>query len=137
MHLEANVFDRCLSLLHGTKSKGVSIMSNRTQQQWQQLQDNINDFLQSSAGYIVTLNTRKTLRQADLAEIILNFERPLNRKIYGTKWQTKGTPLGWVHNLEHKNRKSHSHRILAINADVCATDVKRHSRHIWEKTKQT
>ena len=56
-----------------------------TQEQWQQLQDNINDFLQSGAGYIVTLNTRETLRHTDLAEIILKFERQLNRKIYGTK----------------------------------------------------
>ena len=108
-------------------------MSNMTQEQWQQLQDNINDFLQSGAGYIVTLNTRETLRHTDLAEIILKFERQLNRKIYGTKWRTKGTQLGWGHNLEHKNGNSHSHSILAINDDVSATDVKRHSRHIWKK----
>lgn len=108
-------------------------MHTMTKQEWVQRQEDIQVIADYGFDYAVTFNTRKLIPQTHLREMVLEFERRLNRKLFGTNWRKTGTRLQWVHNYEHTSGNSHAHSVCKLCEGVDATKFKRQARHIWGK----
>ena len=108
-------------------------MHTMTKQEWVQRQEDIQVIADYGFDYAVTFNTRKLIPQTHLREMVLEFERRLNRKLFGTNWRKTGTRLQWVHNYEHTSGNSHAHSVCKLCEGVDATKFKGQARHIWEK----
>ena len=83
--------------------------------------------------YAVTFNTRTFMPKQTLEKYFLDeFERRLNKKLYGYKWRTKGNKIHWLHNVEHESNNTHSHSVCKIN-NIRHQKFKKQAFRIWHK----
>jgi hypothetical protein len=78
----------------------------------------------------ITLNTREQLSRSCLQKRVHEFERRLNKKIFGKNWRQRKKRINWIHNYEHTSGNSHSHSVCMLEG-VEAKAVKRHARQVW------
>ena len=84
--------------------------------------------------YVVTLNTRELIHYPTFKNfLVYEFERQLNKKLYGKDWRTKGTKIHWIHNYETKSNNTHSHSVCKLNGYIDVKKFKKQARHIWAK----
>ena len=100
-------------------------------EEWLQKQQDIEAIKLSGATLVFTLNTRRFLNKFILSDLVLEFERRLNKKLFGKAWRYKNKRLGWWHELEFKPNNSHSHSVCTVNYGITETEVKRAARQIW------
>jgi hypothetical protein len=100
-------------------------------EEWLQKQQDIEAIKCSGATLVFTLNTRRFLNKSILSDLVLEFERRLNKKLFGKAWRYKNKKLGWWHRLEFQSNNSHSHSVCTVNYDITKTEVKRAARRIW------
>ena len=98
---------------------------------WMQRQQDIETIKRSGATLVFTLNTRRFLNKSILSDLVLEFERRLNKKLFGKAWRYKNKKLGWFHKLEFQSNNSHSHSVCTVNYGITETEVKSVARHIW------
>ena len=98
---------------------------------WMQRQQDIETIKRSGATLVFTLNTRRFLNNPILSDLVLEFERRLNKKLFGKAWRIKNKKLRWLHRLEFQSNNSHSHSVCTVNYDITKTEVKRAARRIW------
>ena len=83
--------------------------------------------------YAVTFNTRTFMPGITLKNYFLDeFERRLNKNLYGYKWRVKGNKIHWIHNIEHESNNTHSHSICKIN-NISDQKFKKQAYRIWHK----
>lgn len=83
--------------------------------------------------YAVTFNTRTFMPCFTLKNYFLDeFERRLNKKLYGYKWRMKGNKIHWIHNIEHESNNTHSHSVCKIN-NIRHQKFKKQAYRIWHK----
>ena len=100
-------------------------------EEWLQKQQDIEAIKLSGATLVFTLNTRRFLNKFILSDLVLEFERRLNKKLFGKAWRYKNKKLGWWHKLEFQSNNSHSHSVCNVNYGITETEVKRAARQIW------
>ena len=108
-------------------------MRNMTKEQWEQHQENIQVLAGYKFDYVVTLNTRKLMSRSVLEKKVDEFERRLNRQLFGTNWRQTGKRLTWQHNFEFASGNSHSHSLCKLCEGVDGATFKGKIRHIWKK----
>ena len=83
--------------------------------------------------YVITFNTRSFMHHLTFKNSLLyEFEKRLNKKLYGYKWRTKGNKIHWVHNIEHESNNTHSHSVCKIN-NIRHQKFKKQAYRIWHK----
>ena len=84
--------------------------------------------------YAVTFNTRTFMPKQTLEKYFLDeFERRLNKKLYGYKWRTKGSKIDWLHYVEHESNNTHSHSVCKISNNIRHQKFKKQAYRIWHK----
>lgn len=115
-----------------TKNEGFFKMVIATKQDWLQRQEDINTIVACEFDYVFTFNTRQSLTFRQIRYRVREFEKRLNRQLFGKQWHQTGKQLGWIHNYEHSSGNTHSHSVVKLSDGVCATAMKRQARRIWK-----
>lgn len=107
-------------------------MAINTKQEWQDRQTNIALINSLQATHAVTFNTYQMLTYGKTLHMVHEFERRMNRQIFGTQSKQKTHRLTWIHNYELKSGNAHTHSVVKLGASEAKT-FEKHARHIWHK----
>ena len=99
-------------------------------EKWQDRQSNIALINSLQPTHAVTFNTYLMLTYNETLKLVHEFERRMNRQIYGTQSKQKTHRLNWIHNFELKSGNAHMHSVVQLSASQ-ADDFHKHARHIW------
>ena len=83
--------------------------------------------------YVITLNIRNYMPLPSFKKLVYEFQRRLNKKLFGKNWRKICKEIIWLHNYELKSNNTHTHSVCNLNEYDDVTNFKRQARHIWAK----
>lgn len=98
--------------------------------EWQERQANIVLIEGLEPTHVITLNTHTTNLYRVTVATVMEFERRLNRVLFGRNWRKHGKALKWVHNYETEKRNAHTHSFVRVDEGM-EKQVKTNARKIW------
>lgn len=101
-------------------------------EKWLDRQQDIAAINSLEPTHAVTFNTYLMLTCGKTLQLVREFERRMNRQIYGTQSKQKTHRLNWIHNFELKSGNAHMHSVVKLS-DSEAIIFNTHARHIWHK----
>lgn len=99
-------------------------------QEWLDRQTNIFLIEAKNPTHVITLNTHEIDAYQATVATIMEFERRLNRALFGRNWRKDNNKLDWVHNYERERSNAHSHSFVRIDKEM-EKRFKSHVRRIW------